>query len=261
MKKTTGGCKPTSDERRRVVKPFDHPVVRIGTAGWQVPGPQRSAFADTGSHLARYASRLAAVEINSSFYRPHAVRVYERWAATVPDPFRFAVKCPKVITHEHKLRRVREPLERFLGEIAGLGSKLGPVLVQLPPSHEFTTRHVGRFLGLLRARHTGPVVCEPRNATWLSSTADELLAAFSVARVAADPAVAPGFERPGGWPGFVYYRWHGSPRVYYSEYGPEALDCHASRLRVADVETWTVFDNTARGAATADALALCNLLR
>jgi uncharacterized protein YecE (DUF72 family) len=235
-------------------------VACIGTAGWQVPSARRSAFADTGSHLARYASRFAAVEINSSFYRPHDARVYERWAATVPDSFRFAVKCPQVITHERQLLNARQPLERFLGELSGLGPKLGPILVQLAPSHEFDRRRVKRFLTLLRARHAGPVVCEPRHATWLSPTADRLLVDFSVSRVAADPARASGFERPGGWTGFAYYRWHGSPRMYWSEYSLDVLQQHAQRLRQAGVETWTVFDNTALGSAAGNALTLVELL-
>jgi len=232
----------------------------VGTAGWQVPAHHRAAFAGTGSHLARYASRFSAVEINSCFYRPHAAKVYERWAATVPDAFRFAVKCPQIITHDRRLRNARQPLQRFLGEIAGLGAKLGPILVQLPPSHEFELAPVKRFLTLLRTHHAGPIVCEPRHPTWLSPSAEQLLIDLSVARVAADPARAPGFERPGGWPGLVYYRWHGSPRMYWSEYSLDTLQQHAGRLKQATVETWTVFDNTAFGTAAGNALTLVELL-
>ena len=237
------------------------PAACVGTAGWQVPTRYRSAFADQGSHLARYASRFAAVEINSSFYRPHAAKVYERWAATVPERFRFAVKCPKVITHERQLQNARQPLERFLGEVSGLGAKLGPILVQLPPSHEFDRRRVTRFLTLFRTRHAGPIVWEPRHATWLSPAAERLLVDFSISRVAADPAPAPGLEQPGGWTGFVYYRWHGSPRVYWSEYPASVLEQQAERLNAATTETWTIFDNTAAGHAAGNALTLVELLR
>jgi uncharacterized protein YecE (DUF72 family) len=236
------------------------PAACVGTAGWQVPARHRSAFAEDGSHLARYASRFAAVEINSCFYRPHAGKVYERWAGSVPESFRFAVKCPKIITHERELRNAREPLERFLGEVAGLGAKLGPLLVQLPPSHEFDRRRVTRFLTLLRMRHAGPIVCEPRHATWLSPDADRLLVDYSISRVAADPARAPGLELPGGWTGFAYYRWHGSPRVYWSEYSTGVLEEHAQRLKTAAPETWTIFDNTAAGTAAGNALTLVEML-
>jgi uncharacterized protein YecE (DUF72 family) len=61
--------------------------VRIGTAGWSIPKRHADVFPAAGSHLERYAARLAAVEINSSFYRPHRPATYARWAAAVPDGF------------------------------------------------------------------------------------------------------------------------------------------------------------------------------
>ena len=77
------------------------------------------------------------MEINSSFYRPHRTATYERWAASVPEDFRFAVKVPKAITHERRLKDASDLLDRFLSEAGGLGPKLGPLLVQLPPSLSF----------------------------------------------------------------------------------------------------------------------------
>src|SRR5689334_3087872 len=109
-------------------------MIRIGTAGWSVPTRYRANFPASGSQLEKYATQLTAAEINSSFYRPHRRTTYERWAASVPDNFRFAVKIPKAITHERRLRDAGELLNRFLSEVAGLGPKLGPLLVQLPPS-------------------------------------------------------------------------------------------------------------------------------
>jgi uncharacterized protein YecE (DUF72 family) len=118
------------------------------------------------------------VEINSSFYRPHAFTVYARWAASTLPAFLFSVKAPRAITHENGLRRARRPLERFLGEVAGLGSKLGALLVQLPPSLAFDPRVARRFFELLRERHTGAVVCEPRHPSWFEPTATRLLVRF-----------------------------------------------------------------------------------
>src|SRR5438045_3339609 len=82
-------------------------------------------------------SRVNAAEIHTSFYRPHAATTYERWASAVPPAFHFAVKIPKLITHDRALLGARGPLEQFLYEIAGLGAKLGPLLLQLPPSFAF----------------------------------------------------------------------------------------------------------------------------
>ena len=228
----------------------------IGTAGWNIPRVHRDHFADEGSQLCRYASQLNAAEINTSFYRPHAAAIYQRWADAVPASFRFAVKIPKLITHERVLLRAREPLTRFLGEIAGLGNKLGPLLLQLPPSLAFDSRRAGRFLALLRQLHDGPIVCEPRHVTWTTTDASRLLTANRVARVAADPPRAAGLETPGGWTGIVYYRWHGSPRPYFSSYSPAALDRLRDAIAPLDVDAWCIFDNTGSGAAAGNALEL-----
>ena len=228
----------------------------VGSAGWNIPRLHRERFAGDGSQLQRYASRLNATEINSSFYRPHAASTYERWAAAVPASFRFAVKIPKIITHDRALTRAREPLERFLDEIAGLGSRLGPLLVQLPPSCAFEPRRVGRFFELLRSRHTGPVVCEPRHLSWTSPIATRAFEASRIARVAADPPRAAGLEAPGGWGGLVYYRWHGSPRAYFSPYFDADIDRLAQAIQSKSVETWCIFDNTGSGSAAGNALDL-----
>ena len=235
-------------------------MIHVGTAGWNIPRAHRARFPDAGSQLERYAARLNAAEINTSFYRPHAVSTYERWAAAVPVDFRFSVKIPKVITHERGLTRAREPLARFLEEVGGLGTRLGPLLVQLPPSHAFDARRTGRFLELLRARHDGPVVCEPRHASWTTKAAEALLVRFRVGRVAADPPRADGLHIPGGWTGVTYYRWHGSPRQYFSSYSMEQLQPLAVKLSACASDAWCVFDNTGSGSAAGNALDLAGLL-
>lgn len=226
----------------------------IGTAGWSIPRVSGGAFPGEGTHLQRYARVLTAAEINSSFYRPHAPATYARWAASVPEEFRFSVKMPRVITHERELRRARAPLEQFLGEAGGLGDRLGAILVQLPPSLAFDSRSAGRFFDLLRRLHTGAVVCEPRHATWLTPAAEALLARVQVGRVGADPPPAPGAGRPGGWPGLVYFRMHGSPRKYWSRYDRGTVDTLAAALTAAAGDRWCIFDNTASGAAIENAL-------
>lgn len=235
-------------------------MIHVGSAGWNIPRIHKHRFPAAGSQLQRYAARLNAAEINTSFYRPHAAATYERWAAAVPADFRFAVKIPKVITHERGLARARQPLERFLGEIAGLGTRLGPLLVQLPPSHAFDSRRVGRFFELVRSRYEGPVVCEPRHATWTTRPAESLLATLRVARVAADPPRAGGLDVPAGWPGVAYYRWHGSPRPYFSPYSMEQLRALAVKLSGCASDAWCVFDNTGSGSAAGNALDLRALI-
>jgi uncharacterized protein YecE (DUF72 family) len=234
----------------------DSPRRHVGSAGWNIPRAHRERFALDGSQLQRYASRLNAAEINTSFYRPHAAATYERWAAAVPPLFRFSVKIPKVITHERALMRARDPLLRFMDEIAGLGPKLGPLLVQLPPSFAFDPRRVGRFFDLLRRLYSGAVVCEPRHATWTSPAASRALECFRIARVAADPPRAAGLDAPGGSSDLVYYRWHGSPRAYFSPYSDADIDQLAGAMNAQSVETWCIFDNTGSGSAAGNALDL-----
>src|SRR3954471_13572498 len=229
----------------------------IGTAGWSIPKEHAAPFPTTGSHLERYAQVFNAVEINSSFYRLHRRATYERWAGSAPDGFRFAVKMPKAITHEHRLRDAGELLDRFLSEVAGLGPKLGQLLVQLPPSLAYVDGISDAFFVELRGRVEGDIVVEPRHAPWFRPEVDQLLAGLRIACVAADPAPVPGAGEPGGWRELAYFRLHGSPRIYYSAYEPERLSAMAERLTGAagaGVRSWCIFDNTAAFAATANAL-------
>jgi uncharacterized protein YecE (DUF72 family) len=230
--------------------------VYIGCAGWSLTRSATPVPEQQGTQLERYASNFRAVEINSSFHRSHRRATYERWAESVPESFRFSVKAPKTITHEKRLVDIDEPLHRFVEEAMGLGKKLGCLLVQLPPSLEYDADLVGKFFDSLRSVYQGPVVIEPRHKTWFVPEANRLLQRIDVTRVAADPAVVPAAAEPGGAPGKVYFRLHGSPQVYYSSYTGAYLDGLAFRLRAyarAGASVWCIFDNTIRGYATSNA--------
>jgi uncharacterized protein YecE (DUF72 family) len=232
--------------------------IYIGTAGWSIPRDCAERCPGEGTHLQRYSRVLRCAEINSSFHRRHAPATYAKWAAATPRAFRFAVKLPRTITHDLQLRRARLPLDAFLQEIAPLGDRRGPLLVQLPPSLAFDARVAGRFFTLLRERYDGAVVCEPRHGTWFTPAAEAMLVRHEVARVGADPAPAPGADVPGGWAGLVYFRLHGSPRKYWSRYPLDDIVRLAQALRAGApaAEAWCIFDNTASGAAFANALEL-----
>lgn len=236
---------------------------RIGTAGWPLPADQRPEFAKEGTLLERYASRFTAVEINSSFYRPHRPATYARWAASVPASFRFAVKVPRAITHERRLVDVDATLDAFLAEATALGDRLGCLLVQLPPSLRWDADVADAFFVALRARFDGGVALEPRHPSWFEPEVEAMLVQHRVARVGADPARVPSAAVTGGWPDLAYLRLHGSPRVYYSSYDDGWLDALAERIRQmtrATHDLWCIFDNTAHGAATANALGLARRL-
>src|ERR1700759_961042 len=179
--------------------------VYIGTAGWSIPGMLAQHFATEGSHLIRYSGKLKCVEINSCFYREHKIETYRKWAASVPDDFRFAVKTPKTITHEGRLRvNEHKKLSRFLEQTRALGNKRGAVLLQTPPSLEFNRSSASSFFTMLRDLYDGPTALEPRHVSWFQEEAQSVLCRFRVARVAADPALIPEAAQPAGWPGLAY---------------------------------------------------------
>lgn len=233
----------------------------VGCAGWSVPKSVAQRFSEQGSHLERYARVLDAVEINSSFYRPHKPATYARWRDSVPAAFRFSVKMPKEISHVRRLRDCEQPLRTFLAEAGELRDKLGCLLLQLPPSLAYDADVAPDFLRLLRASTGIDIACEPRHASWFREDVAELLGELRIAYVEADPAPHALPSRPQAAP--LYLRLHGSPRIYYSSYPDDFIAHLADRLaqlRAAGRRAWCIFDNTAEGAAVPNALSLLEKL-
>ncbi|GAC1422866.1 MAG: DUF72 domain-containing protein [Burkholderiaceae bacterium] len=205
---------------------------------------------------------MSAVEINSSFYRPHRPATYARWAQSVPDGFRFSVKLPRSITHERRLVDIEAPLTQFAVEATALGEKLGCILVQLAPSLKFEAAVAAAFFVQLKARFACTISCEARHPTWFDDIATALLREHAIVRVIADPAVGQsGAHVPTA--SALYLRLHGSPQRYYSAYSPEylaALSLQIDSHRTAGREVWCIFDNTASGAALPNALATLEAL-
>jgi uncharacterized protein YecE (DUF72 family) len=231
------------------------PRIRIGLAGWSNP-PAKRGQRDLGqTHLSHYASHFSCVEINSSFYRPHQSSTYTRWRDETPRSFRFSVKMPRSITHESHLKHCAGEVARFYEEIAHLQPKLAAVLVQLPPSLEFNRRTVRAFFSAVPRLAGTKIACEPRHVSWFTNGAEETLRTLGVARVAADPARCLGAQTPGGAIRLAYFRWHGSPHLYYSKYSAAQLTTFAESVRSTQAtEIWCIFDNTARFAAWDDGI-------
>ena len=240
------------------------PAVYIGCAGWTIPAAHAGRFPESGSHLHRYAQVFGAVEINSSFYRAHRPATYARWAASVPEDFRFAVKMPRAISHQARLADCAAAMQAFLGEDHQLGSRLGCLLLQLPPSLAYSASVALPFFKMLRHLHQGPVALEPRHASWFVQSVDRQLKDHDISRVAADPARLPRAAVPAGDPAMQYLRLHGSPRVYYDSYSDATL-CRISlklcRPASHTAQRWCIFDNTALGHATSNALDMIDYLR
>ena len=206
--------------------------------------------------LERYSSRFQCVEINSSFYRPHRPATYTRWARAVPAHFRFSLKIPKEISHVRKLRESIGLLETFLQHSGELGEALGIYVVQLAPSHAYD-RAAAEFFAAFRERFGGRIACEPRHESWGGVAAQATLDRYHITRAGADPAPFPGAELSVCYGGFAYFRWHGSPRTYYSAYTHGQLAVLGGRALSANApDVWCIFDNTAMGAAAENALEL-----
>ena len=223
----------------------------IATAAWSIPRTVAGHFAAEGSGLSRYASVFKGVEVNATFYKPHRTSTYARWADSVPEDFRFALKLPKTITHEHRLIDIGPLFDGFLEEIAPLGDKIGPLLCQLPPSLVHDPAVVETALSALRQRFKGKIVIEARHKSWQSPDVLSLLEHHAIDRVLADPAPvwpADTFPMPP-----VYVRLHGAPKIYCSTYDEPEIDRFRSLLAA---DSWCVFDNTASGAAIENALTM-----
>ncbi|MES2288445.1 MAG: DUF72 domain-containing protein [Pseudomonadota bacterium] len=238
-------------------------LLRIGTAGWSIPAAVCDAFPGGGSHLERYSQILSAAEINSSFYRPHRYSTYVRWAEAVPAHFRFSVKLPREITHTRRLIGAESAIDSFLEETQGLGTKLDVILIQLPPSLTFDPHVAADFFRAFQERTDIQIALEPRHASWFTDEVSAWLTSRETARVAADPSIASGGDRPAGWGGLRYFRLHGSPEMYRSSYTEDHIRALAKEIANPTPPSpppWCIFDNTASGAALSDALRLIGAL-
>jgi uncharacterized protein YecE (DUF72 family) len=164
---------------------------------------------------------------------------------------------PRTITHECALRHAVREITAFFGGIEALQPKLGAVLIQLPRSLEFSAALVRAFFKSVPRWRAVRLVCEPRHASWFTPAADTLLERLDISRAATDPSPFAPAGRPGGSRGFNYFRWHGSPRMYYSSYSDSQLKAFAALAKAAGgargAEAWCIFDNTALYAAWVNA--------
>ena len=238
--------------------------IRIGTSGWLYP-EWRGEFYPRGLQqrleLQFLSRRFDTVEINGSFYGLRKPTDYASWFERTPEHFVFAVKGHREITHTKRLRDVEKDVKEFFTSgVLDLGPKLGPVLWQLPPTLPWRPERLAAFLDLL----PGPPVrhaLEIRHPTWDRPELVEMLAPHNVALVVAESAGR--FPEPHELTAdFVYARLHGDQELYVSAYSDLALNRWASRFREWSVgrDVFVYFDNTMRGAAPFDALALVERL-
>lgn len=241
--------------------------LRIGTSGWSyahwrgVLYPQEAKPAE---FLALYAGVFSTVELNASFYRMQRAETFRRQAAAVPEGFLFAVKAHRSITHEKRLEGVQTGWREFVSTAAALGGKLGPVLLQFPPSFRCRLDLLEAFLdGHRRAFGQAPrLAFEFRHGSWFEAGAMELLRAHGAAMVVADSSRYPQAPLEPVAP-FVYLRFHGPEALFASSYSDQQLRKWADRIHGwigAGLDVYAYFNNDAGGCAVRNALRLRELV-
>ena len=225
-------------------------MIYVGTAAWNIPQIAIEHFPIVGTHLERYSLRLDAVEINSSFYKDHKEQTYRKWMNATPDYFRFSVKLHKRFTHECSLEIDEIDLVENVKKISSLGHKLGALLLQFPKNQNFDFHKMKVFYQAIRKIYFGPVALEARNLSWMSDESRELINFFNISKVTADPERCP-FDHDSQ---IKYYRLHGTPETYKSNYDEEYLNNLYEEMRKEEKDIWCIFDNTSYGHATNNAI-------
>jgi uncharacterized protein YecE (DUF72 family) len=229
--------------------------VLVGTSGWQYRDwrgrfyPERLAQARWLEH---YASRFATVESNNAFYRLPESHTFAEWAARTPPDFVMAVKASRFLTHVRRLRDPAEPVERFLDHARHLGPKLGPVLLQLPPT---LRADAGLLEATLDCFPGGVrVALEPRHQSWFSDRILELLRERGAAMCLTDRAGGRSpVWRTADW---TYLRFHEGTATPRPCYGRQALATWAEALAASwsRADAYVYFNNDTGGCAVRDAV-------
>jgi uncharacterized protein YecE (DUF72 family) len=234
-------------------------VLSIGTSGWQYRD-WRGRFYPEGLPqrlwLEHYADHFPVVEVNNAFYRLPERSTFEQWRERTPDGFRFAVKMSRYLTHVKRLRDPAEPVGRFLERADALGDKLGPVLLQLPPTLQADLGALDETLAQFPERVR--VVVEPRHPTWFTGECRALLEKKGAALCWADRLGRPVTPL---WvtAGFGYLRLHEGRANPRPRYGRTALQSWLRRLHAVR-DGFVFFNNDPGGAAVTDADALTALV-
>ncbi|MEJ3748747.1 DUF72 domain-containing protein [Actinomycetes bacterium KLBMP 9797] len=235
-------------------------MILVGTSGWQYRD-WRGRFYPDGlpqrRWLEHYAAHFATVEVNNAFYRLPERDTFAAWRDRTPGDFCVAVKMSRYLTHIKRLRDPEEPVARFLDRATALGDRLGPVLVQLPPTLRADAAALDRTLALFPPGVR--VAVEPRHPSWWTDEIRDVLTARGAALCWADREGRPvtPLWRTATW---AYLRLHEGRATPRPRYGRAALRSWVDRLDPA-ADTYVFFNNDPGGAAVVDASALAALAR
>jgi len=228
-----------------------------GTSGWTYPHWRRLFYPESlpsKDYLGYYSSRFRTTEINYSFYHLPKPETFCKWAAATPVNFRFAVKVNRTITHKQRLRDAGQIWSKFVQSALDLGPKLGPLLLQFPPSFRAEAGLLSDFLSHSREAASGKEIMmafEFRHASWFSEQVADLLAAAGAAMVIADSSRYP-MAPLAPTASFVYLRFHGPEALFASSYSDQQLRVWAERIMgwlKSGLDVYAYFNNDAGGCA------------
>ena len=242
----------------------------IGTSGWQYRDWRGGLYPQgvpARRWLEHYAGRYQTVENNNTFYRLPPRETFEGWRDRTPDDFVMAVKASRYLTHVRRLRDPDEPAARLLDAAAVLGSKLGPVLLQLPPTLKADPGTLDACLTAFRTAaaalgRRGPrIAVEPRHETWWTQETRQVLEAHDAALCLADRRGRPvtPLWRTATWGYLRFQEGMSRPR-----YGPQALRTWVTRLAGAwpdEADVYVYFNNDQGGAAVINSVQFATLAR
>lgn len=235
----------------------------VGTSGWQYQDWRDSFYPRSVPQrdwLAFYSGRFATVELNNSFYRLPEKANFERWREQTPDDFVVAVKMSRFLTHLRRLRDPEGPINLFLDHASGLGRKLGPVLVQLPPQMRADPERLSAALDRF-PRHVR-VAVEFRDDSWFEDRVRAVLERRGAALCLADsPHRTTPAWRTADW-GFVrFHEGRASPPPCYGERALATWTERIASLWPPDADVFCYFNNDFRACAVRDAISFASLSR
>ena len=206
-----------------------------------------------------YSTQFNSVEINSSFYRRPRLQTLQNWYERTGEDFKFFIKIPKTITHIKRLKATAAETADFCSHVhEGIREKLAGFLFQLPPSFHYSEEHLEQVIETVDSGFLN--VVEFRHKSWWN---DEILEALKDKNI-----VFSGVSFPKDLPNDLiinndksaYYKLHGVPVLFKSEYSEEELKKLAKEIKKARQEVFVFFNNTWGTAALTNALYLKKLL-
>ncbi len=248
--------------------------IYIGTSGWVYPhwlGIFYPSKLNSQEKLKFYAQKFLTTEINYSFYHLPRVSTYQKWYRLTPKNFLFAVKVSRLITHIKKLKNVKTAFKVFLINALNLKEKLGPFLIQMPPSFKFNQENFLRlksfFKNLKAIREKEKKISiryalEVRHKSFESQKFFELLKKYDVALVISDASRWPKIEVP-EISSFIYLRFHGPNQLFASKYSKGFLKIYAQKIKkwAKKKPVFVYFNNDFSGYALENALQLIKMIK